>query len=166
MRVLTLSSLVVSALGGHARRPSAPGLWSAFADGLADATYIDLTHTLTPTTPVWSGDVYPQEFLQAKNKSSGAPFAWATDGFAANAYELHTDNIDTQLDPPAHWDPAYPAIDELPPTFAVRPLVVLDIVDKVKADAGYQLQVGDILSWEKQFKTKIPKGAVVFVRSD
>ena len=44
---------------------------------------------------------------------------------------LQTDQLGTQLDPPAHWAPEYAAIDELPPTFAVRPLVVISIVPQV-----------------------------------
>ena len=47
------------------------------------------------------------------------------------SYTLQTDQLGTQLDPPAHWAPEYAAIDELPPTFAVRPLVVISIVDQV-----------------------------------
>ncbi|MGB6702512.1 cyclase family protein [Methyloceanibacter sp.] len=49
-----------------------------------------------------------------------------------------------QLDPPAHWAPEYPAIDELPATYAIRPLVVISIVDQVKANPNYALQVADI----------------------
>ena len=44
--------------------------------------------------------------------------ACAKDGFEATRYTLATDQLDTQLDPPAHWNPDYPGIDELPPTFA------------------------------------------------
>ncbi|EQC32035.1 arylformamidase [Saprolegnia diclina VS20] len=142
-------------------------LWRMFTSAFARAKHIDLTHTMSPETPVWSGfPTPPAQFRRATNATSGEPYTWAADGFAGMDYRFETDQFGTQLDPPAHWHPDYAAIDELPPTFAVRPLVVLGIVDKVKADAGYQLQVADILSWEKTFKTKIPRGAVVFVRSD
>src|SRR5262249_57090660 len=89
----------------------------------------------------------------------------ARDGFEAPAYRLPPDQFGTQLDPPAHWAPEYPAIDELPPTYAVRPLVVISIVEQVKADPNYALQVSDIEAWEKQHG-RIPEGSVVFVRSD
>ena len=78
---------------------------------------------------------------------------------------LPTDQLGTQLDPPAHWSPDYPAIDELPPTFAVRPLVVISIVDQVAKPPGYHLSVEDIQRWEAEHG-RIPEGAVVFVRSD
>jgi len=70
-----------------------------------------------------------------------------------------------QLDPPAHWAPEYPSIDELPPTYAVRPLVVISMVDQVAKSPGYHLQVADVEAFERKHGT-IPEGAVVFVRSD
>ena len=83
----------------------------------------------------------------------------------ATAYEIATDQFGTQLDPPAHWAPEYAGIDELPPTYAVRPLVVISIVSQVKKDPKYALQVSDIKKFEKQHG-RIPKGSVVMVRSD
>ena len=67
------------------------------------------------------------------------PFTYAQDGFEATRYVLQTDQFGTQLDPPAHWAPEYAAIDELPPTFAVRPLVVISIVPQVKKNFNYQM---------------------------
>src|SRR5207302_1405315 len=69
------------------------------------------------------------------------------------------------LDTPAHWAPEYPAIDELPPTYAIRPLVVISIVEQLKSDPNYALQVDDIAAWETKHG-RIPEGSVVFVRSD
>jgi len=83
----------------------------------------------------------------------------------ATRYELATDQLGTQLDPPSHWAPEYPAIDEIPATFAVRPLVVISIVEQLKKDDNYHLQVADIENWEAEHG-RIPEGAVVFVRSD
>ena len=81
------------------------------------------------------------------------------------ATSLSTDQYGTQLDPPAHWAPEYPAIDELPATYAVRPLVVISIVDQVAKDPNYHLQVQDILDWEAK-NGQVPAGSVVMVRSD
>ncbi|MGD8322268.1 MAG: cyclase family protein, partial [Gemmatimonadota bacterium] len=76
-----------------------------------------------------------------------------------------TDQFGTQLDPPAHWAPEYPSIDELPVTYALRPLVVISIVDQVAEQPGYHLQVADIEEWEGR-NGRIPEGSVVMVRSD
>ena len=83
----------------------------------------------------------------------------------ATHHDLPTDQYGTQLDPPAHWAPEYPAIDELPPTYAVRPLVVISIIDQVATNSGYHLQPADIEHWEHANGT-IPAGSVVMVRSD
>ncbi len=148
-------------------RPSAtasPGLWALYDQSLKGAKYIDLTHALTPKSPVWKG-FGPAKFGPSINPETGKPYQYASDGFEATRYELTTDQFGTQLDPPAHWAPEYPAIDELPATYAVRPLVVIPIVEQVAKDPGYHLQVADIEAWETQHG-RIPAGSVVMVRSD
>ena len=140
------------------------GLWQVYEQSLRTAKYIDLTHTITPSIPVWHG-FGPATFGPTLNPANGKPYTYEQDGFAATAYHLTTDQYGTQLDPPAHWAPEYPGIDELPPTFAVRPLVVIPIVDSVQRHAGYHLQVADLLAWEKR-NGQIPAGSVVMVRSD
>src|SRR3954451_22702067 len=123
-----------------------------------------MTHTIKPDIPVWSG-FGPATFAPTVSKIDGHTFTYAQDGFEATHYDIATDQFGTQLDPPAHWAPEYAAIDELPPTFAVRPLVVISIVDQLAKKAGYHLQVSDIQAWEKQHG-RIPEGSVVMVRSD
>lgn len=143
---------------------AAPGLWSVYEQSLKGAKYIDLTHTITPHIPVWKG-FGPSRFAPSVNPATGKPYTYAHDGFEATQYWLSTDQLGTQLDPPAHWAPEYPAIDELPPTYALRPLVVISIVKQVAKDPGYALQVKDIEDWEKRYG-RIPAGSVVMVRSD
>jgi len=140
------------------------GLWSVYEQSLKNAKHIDLTHTLTPSIPVWKG-FGPSKFGATVNPETGKPYEYEKDGFEATQYHLTTDQFGTQLDPPAHWAPEYPAIDELPPTYAVRPLVVISIVESVAADPGYHLQVADIERWEAE-NGRIPAGSVVMVRSD
>jgi kynurenine formamidase len=139
-------------------------LWDVYAIYLKDAKYVDLTHTITPHIPVWAGFASPT-FSQTVDPKTGKMYTYAADGFQASAYNLPTDQLGTQLDPPAHWNPNYPAIDELPPTFAVRPLVVIPIFEQVAKDPNYALTVPDIIDWEKTHG-RVPPGSVVFVRSD
>jgi kynurenine formamidase len=143
---------------------TAHGLWSIYEHSLKKAKYIDLTHTLTPSIPVWRG-FGPSTFGPALNPDTGKPYRYAKDGFEATRYNLSTDQFGTQLDPPAHWAPEYPAIDELPATYAVRPLVVISIVRQVAKNPGYSLKVSDIKRWEARHG-RIPAGSVVMVRSD
>jgi kynurenine formamidase len=83
-------------------------------------------------------------------------------GFEATAYRIATDEFGTQLDPPAHWAPEYPGIDELPPTYAVCPLVVISIAKQVRKDPRYALTVADVQRFER-WHGRIPKGSVVMV---
>lgn len=143
---------------------AAAGLWPVYDQSLKGAKYIDLTHTLTPSIPVWKG-FGPSKFGPTINPETGEPYEYAKDGFEATRYNLSTDQLGTQLDPPAHWAPEYPAIDELPATYAVRPLVVISIVEQVAKNPGYHLQISDIEQWEARHG-EIPPGSVVMVRSD
>ena len=148
-----------------------PGLWGTYYNVLQDAKYIDLTHAFEPVQSVWPG------FANAKFKPAkagkaiegyveiGQEFTYKKHGFVATAYELPTDQYGTQLDPPAHWDDRGATISDIPATYAIRPLLVIDIHAKVAKDAGYHLQVEDIQVWEKKHG-RIPQGSVVMVRSD
>jgi kynurenine formamidase len=161
---LATAALVVGAQAAPAAAQGSTDLWSVYSEVLSKARYIDLTHTITPNMPVWKG-FGPATFGPSVNPLTGQPYTFANDGFEATRYEIATDQFGTQLDPPAHWAPEYPAIDELPPTFAVRPLVVISIVNQLKEKADYHLQVSDIQAWEKK-NGRIPEGSVVMVRSD
>ncbi|MGH6859759.1 MAG: cyclase family protein, partial [Phyllobacterium sp.] len=146
-------------------------LWSIYENTLKSAKYIDLTHAFEPVQPVWPG------FANARFKPSvagrdiegyvkaGEEFTYDKHGFVATAYDLTTDQYGTQLDPPSHWNPLGATISDIPPSFAVRPLVVIDISGKVKTDPGYHLQIADIKEWEQRHG-QVPQGSVVFVRSD
>jgi kynurenine formamidase len=161
-------ALVVVVAGATAAAPAMAqrngGLWGVYDDSLRGAKYIDLTHVLTPHIPVWKG-FGPSVFSPTVNPETNEPYTYAKEGFEATSYRLSTDQFGTQLDPPAHWAPEYAAIDELPPTFAVRPLVVISIVKQVKKNFNYHLQVSDIRRFERRHG-RIPRGSVVFVRSD
>jgi kynurenine formamidase len=167
-RLCALVSVLAMIVTGLAAVPAAakpnPGLWGLYRDGLRGARYINLSHRLTPQIPVWKG-FGPSFFGPALNPETGQPYTYAQDGFEATSYRLSTDQFGTQLDPPAHWAPEYAAIDEIPPTFAVRPLVVISIVKQVRKNFNYSLKVSDIRRFEKRHG-RVPRGSVVFVRSD
>jgi kynurenine formamidase len=155
---------IAGASGTPAVAQGQPGLWKLYDQTLSRARYIDLTHDITPHMPVWKG-FGPALFAPSVDPATGQAYTYAKDGFEATAYQLSTDQFGTQLDPPAHWAPEYPAIDELPATYAVRPLVVISIVRQVAKDPAYALRVADIRAFEKRHG-RIPAGSVVMVRSD
>jgi kynurenine formamidase len=161
-----LAALLAVLAAGLAAAPASAhdDLWDVYDGGLSRAKYIDLSHVLTPQIPVWKG-FGPSFFEPAVDPATGEPYTFAESGFEATAYRLSTDQFGTQLDPPAHWAPEFAAIDEVPPTFAVRKLVVISIVRQVQRDFNYHLQVSDIRRFERRHG-RIPPGSVVFVRSD
>jgi kynurenine formamidase len=167
MRRTIVAAALAAALAAVAAAPAGAqdaSLWQVYDSALKGARYVDLTHTITPSIPVWAG-FGPSQFAPSLNPATGNPYTYKADGFEATRYTLATDQLGTQLDPPAHWAPEYAAIDELPATFAVRPLVVISIVPQVRKDFNYSLKVSDIRKWEIDHGT-IPAGSVVFVRSD
>jgi kynurenine formamidase len=125
------------------------------------AKYVDLTHTIKPNIPVWIGfggsTFSPRKLGRHRGYAkTGDVFTFEKHGFEATNYVLSTDQLGTQLDPPAHWAPEYPAIDELPATYTIRPLVVISIEEKAKTDFGYALQVDDIKN-SKQETERSPR---------
>ncbi len=161
--------LVLAARCAH--HDSERRLWAIYDSDFQRCKYVDLTHAFSPTIAVWPG------FGNATFKpaaaganipgyvETGQEFTYEKHGFIASAYEIPTDQYGTQLDPPAHWDEYGATISDLPPTYALRPLVVIDIHEKVAKDPGYHCSTADIEAWEAKHGM-IPAGAVVMVRSD
>lgn len=167
--ILLMAGVLASA--GAAFAEDTPKLWSLYNTVLKGCKYVDLTHAFNPTIAVWPGFGHAA-FKPAQAGADipnyvqkGQEYTYAKHGFIATAYELPTDQYGTQLDPPGHWDEYGATISDLPATFAIRPLVVIDTHAKVEKDPGYHCTVDDIRAWEKKHG-RIPAGAVVMVRSD
>ena len=129
------------------------GLWTMYEHHLKGAKYVDLTFAFSPTSPVWPGfDNAEFRATTAGNTipgyvEEGDTFTYEEHGFVATSYVLPTDQYGTQLDPPAHWNERGATISDLPPTYAVRPLVVVDIHEKVAEQPGYHAKVEDVMAW-------------------
>ena len=95
----------------------------------------------------------------------GDEFTYASHGFVATDVALHTDQMGTQLDPPAHWNELGATITDVPPTVSLRPLCVIDITPQVATKEDYHASVEDVLAWEK-LHGRVPSGSVVLFRSD
>lgn len=152
-------------------RAKSTDLWQIYDTAFKTAKYVDLTHAFSPTIPVWTG-FGRATFSAAKAGAdlpdyinTGEEYTYDRHGFIATGYELPTDQYGTQLDPPAHWDEYGATISDLPPTYAIRPLVAIDIHEKVAEDPGYHATIADIRAWEAKHGI-IPKGSVVMFRSD
>jgi kynurenine formamidase len=166
-----LKTLGVIALSCGLSHAANADLWEVYETHFSQAKYIDLTHAFEPQQAVWPGFARAT-FGAAKAGATmegyvkeGDTYTYEEHGFVATQYILPTDQYGTQLDPPAHWNPLGATISDIPATYTIRPLVVINMVDKVKADEGYHLAVSDIKAWEADHG-RIPAGSVVMVRSD
>ena len=171
IRRLFAGAALAAVLAASSAQAEETGLWGVYDQQLKGAKYIDLTHAFAPVQPVWPGFANAT-FGAAKAGqdiegyvAKGDVYTYAKHGFVASEYYLPTDQYGTQLDPPAHWDEFGATISDLPATFAIRPLVVIDMTPQVQKDPGYSLKVSDIEAFEQQHG-RIPEGSVVFVRSD
>jgi kynurenine formamidase len=167
-----LGQAVLGQAASAAEQGGAPkSLWAFYNSTLKNAKYIDLTHAIAPGGPIGEGfadfKVGPTLAGVAIPGviSKGEPFTYDRLGVAITAYELPMDHIGTQFGPPAHLNEHGATISDIPPTVALRPLVVINIAPKVVRDPGYQATVADIKDWERRHGP-IPPGSVVMFRSD
>lgn len=146
-------------------------LWHFYDSVLRHAKYIDLTHAMAPGGPIGEGFA---DFKVAPARAgvsipgvinTGEPFTYDKLGVAITAYELPMDHIGTQFGPPAHENEYGATISDIPPTVALRPLVIINVAAKVAVDPGYQTTVADIKDWEYRHG-QVPAGSVVMIRSD
>ena len=172
---LIVAAVAVAALVAGCASPheteKKDSFWGVYESTFKSAKYVDLTHAFEPVQAVWPG------FGQAKFKPAiagadlgdfakkGDEFTYEKHGFVATAYEIPTDQYGTQLDPPSHWDNLGATISDLPASFTLRPLVVIDIHEQVLKDPGYHATIDDVKAWEEKHGT-VPEGAVVMIRSD
>jgi kynurenine formamidase len=110
-------------------------LWDLYGSTLSHAKYIDLTHALAPGGPLGEGFV---DFRVGPTRAG--------------------------VSIPGVIEKGEP-ISDIPPTVALRPLVVINVAPKVARDPGYQAAVADIKDWERRHGP-VPAGSVVMIRSD
>jgi kynurenine formamidase len=172
--VVWLSAAAVGACGVFAfadQSGKGQPLWDFYSATLRHAKYIDLTHAIAPGGPLGEGFV---DFSVGPTRAGvsipgviekGEPFSYEKHGVAITAYELPMDHIGTQFGPPAHENEHGATISDIPPTVALRPLIVINVAPKVVLNPGYQATVADIKDWERRHGL-IPAGSVVMIRSD
>ncbi len=98
---------------------------------------IDLTHSLSPTVPTWSGDCGFQDRVIVDY-----PEACRVQAIEMNA------GTGTHLDAPAHFIPGAKTIAELPLEEGIAPLIVIDVSKKAHAD--YYISAEDLRDFETQ----------------
>jgi kynurenine formamidase len=130
---------------------------------LAGKTFVDLTHSFGPDSPVWSG------FGQAKmtpavDPQTGQPYTIPKDGFRATYYQM-VGQYGTHVDPPAHFAEDGITMDRIPLKQMVLPLIVLDDTPYLAKDPSHAFSVDDLRAWEKK-NGRVPKDSFVALRTD
>lgn len=114
----------------------------------------NLSHSNSPSTPVWPGNPsFEMETVVTVEN----------DGFYANVLTFH-EHTGTHMDSPAHFFTDGITADLIAPSSLIAPLAVIDVTAAAESDEDYGLTVDDILSWESEYGP-LPDGALVAMNS-
>jgi kynurenine formamidase len=114
----------------------------------------DLTHTITPETPVFPGN--PQPLIEPLR-------TYEKDGYYANKITM-AEHTGTHMDAPAHFVEGTPFSNELPVTQFFAPLAIVDISERAASDPDAQVTPDDLMAWESEHG-ELPAGAFVAMNS-
>ena len=130
---------------------------------IAAKTFVDLTHSFGPETPVWSG--FGQARMSpAADPATHEPYTIAKDGFRATYYEM-VGQYGTHVDPPAHFAENGATLDQIPLKQMILPLIVFDATPLLTTDPNHAFSVDDIRQWERKHG-RVPSGTFVALRTD
>ena len=130
---------------------------------IASKTFVDLTHSFGPDTPVWSG-FGQAKFSPASDPKTHEPYTIPKDGFRTTYYEM-VGQYGTHVDPPAHFAENGITMDKIPLKQMILPLVVLDDTPYLAKYPNHAFSVDDLKVWERQHGP-VPKGAFAALRTD
>lgn len=133
---------------------------AAFAPSVARADsrakgVVDLSHTFSPSNPVFPGAVTPGERQTVATVEENIIYMqrWTFD-----------EHQGTHMDFPAHFIADGARVDAFPADGLVGPAVVIDIADRAEDDADAWVTVDDLQAWEMEHG-EIPEGAFVLMHS-
>jgi kynurenine formamidase len=130
---------------------------------IAGKTFVDLTHSFGPETPVWSG-FGQAKFSPAADPKTGEPYTIKKDEFHTTYYQM-VGQYGTHVDPPAHFAENGTTMDKIPLKQMVLRLVVLDDTPFLAKDPNHAFSVADLKAWER-VHGRVPKGAFAALRTD
>lgn len=115
---------------------------------------IDLTHVMSPHTPVFPG--FPPMQIDAAMTHD-------RDGLYSNELRF-SEHTGTHMDAPIHFDKYGAPVHEIPADRLLGPLAVVDISDRAYHDPDTVVLPEDVLTWERRHG-RIPNGAIVVMHS-
>ena len=152
----TLSRRSLLKLGAGVVAASTLPLTSARAQpaGMRFNNIQDLTHTLSPSFPVFPA-YEPMKITKQYDVNE--------DGFYTNRWDV-AEHSGTHLDAPAHFVAGSQAADQIEAAQLFAPAVIVDISDKAAHNADAGVSVADLTTWEDEHG-QIPEGAAVLMNS-
>jgi kynurenine formamidase len=124
---------------------------------------VDLTHSFSPTSPVWGG--FGQATMSAAaDPKTHTPYTIEKDGFRATFYSM-VGQYGTHVDPPAHFSNGGLTMDQIPLDQMILPLAVFDMTPMLKSDPNHAFSVQDVKAWER-VHGEVPAGSFVALRTD
>jgi kynurenine formamidase len=125
--------------------------------------FVDLTHSFSPDTPVWSG-FGQAKMTPAADPKTHEPYTIAKEGFRATLYEM-VGQYGTHVDPPAHFAENGITMDQIPLKQMILRLVVLDATPLIARDPAHAFSLADLRAWEGKHG-RVPEGAFAALRTD
>lgn len=126
----------------------------ALAQPTSVAKVVDLTHTLTPDFPTFSGD----PAIDIKRVVS-----FEKDGYNINQL-TYTEHVGTHMDAPIHFSKDGKTADALAANTLVVPVAVIDVRSKAEQNPDYQVTPDDLKAWEAA-NGRLPEGGAVAMNS-
>jgi kynurenine formamidase len=115
---------------------------------------VDLTHTMSPDFPTFSG--VPGIEMEKK-------FDLTKDGFNLYWWRL-IEHAGTHLDAPIHFSQSGATVDKIPAAALVLPLAVIDVAAKAAQNPDYLITREDLAGWEKKHR-RLPDYCCVAMQS-
>jgi kynurenine formamidase len=115
---------------------------------------VDLTHTLDPQFPTYSGN--PQFSTRTMTTTK-------KNGYYTKQWRLF-EHTGTHLDAPVHFSENGRFVHEIPADELICPLVIVDVSAHAEQNSDYALRVEDLKAWERTHG-RIPPRACVAMRS-
>src|SRR3954468_9791426 len=133
-RHLSRRGFLRGAAAGAAAFAATAGPNVALAQPARFSRVVDLTHTLSPGLPTFTGAPY----LKVEQK-----MFLDRDGYNVLEWTL-LEHVGTHLDAPIHFANNAPSADRLPAASLVVPLAVIDVTAQTETDPDYRVLPADI----------------------
>ena len=135
-----------------------PGDKHTLSQQLSKGKWIDLSYDFSASTIYWPNNPAGFRLDTQFNGITAAGFYYSSNAFAS------PEHGGTHLDAPVHFAKGKWSADQIPLEQLTGEAVVIDVQEKTKANADYQVNPADVIAWEKQ-NGEIPGDAILLFRT-